>query len=78
MTNDDMHALARCLVLNEGFTVKTPPAVYVHIGYQYEKAKTPDRARAVANSIRVLVEAEKPDDRAEARRLIEQGRKEAR
>ncbi len=58
--------------------MKTPPAAFIRAGYEYEKAKTPDRARAVAEAIRRLLEAEHPNDRAEARRLIEQGRKEAR
>ncbi len=76
MTPADMHTFARSVVL--GTQMKTPPAAYVRIGYEYEKAKAPDRARAVAESIRRLIEAEHPSDRAEARALIEQGRKEAR
>lgn len=48
---------------------------YVTAGYNYEKAKT---ATAQAEIIRRMLEAEKIDERSEARYLIEQGRKEAR
>ena len=58
--------------------MKTPEAAFIRAGYNYEKAKTPDQARAMANAIRALIEAEHPHDRSEARRLVEQGRSEAR
>jgi hypothetical protein len=45
---------------------------YVNAGYRYEKGKTP------AETLRHMLEAETLEDRAEARRLIEQGRAEAR
>ena len=45
---------------------------YIQAGYRYEKGKTP------AETLRRMIEAEQIDDRAEARRLIEQGRQEAR
>lgn len=48
------------------------PAEYIEAGYRYEKGKTgPD-------TLRRMIESEAIDDRAEARRLIEQGRREAR
>jgi hypothetical protein len=45
---------------------------YIEAGYQYE------RGRIVAQTLRAMIESEHRDDRAEARRLIEQGRAEAR
>ena len=45
---------------------------YIQAGYQYE------RGRIVAQTLRAMIESEHRDDRAEARRLIEQGRTEAR
>ena len=45
---------------------------YIQAGYRYEQGKTP------AETLRRMIEAEQIDDRAEARRLIEQGRQEAR
>lgn len=53
-------------------------AKYIQMGYKYEKAADPARARAVAEIIRRMIEAEAIEDRAEARYLIERGRKEAR
>ena len=51
------------------------PVDYVTAGYNYERAKT---ATAQAEIIRRMLESEQIDERAEARYLIEQGRKEAR
>ena len=45
---------------------------YINAGYRYERGQTP------AETLRRMIEAERIDDRAEARRLIEQGRREAR
>ena len=45
---------------------------YIQAGYRYEQGKTP------AETLRHMIEAEELDGRAEARRLIEQGRREAR
>lgn len=50
-------------------------ADYVTAGYNYERAKT---ATAQAELIRKMLESEHIEERAEARKLIEQGRKEAR
>lgn len=51
------------------------PFDYITAGFNYEKAKT---ATAQAQTIRRMLESEHIDERAEARRLIEQGRAEAR
>ena len=45
---------------------------YIEAGYRYE------RGRIVAQTLRAMIESEHRDDRAEARRLIGQGRTEAR
>jgi hypothetical protein len=51
---------------------------YITLGFKYERAKSPEAGQAVANAIRMLMEAEDIDDRAEARHLVERGRQEAR
>lgn len=51
---------------------------YLEAGRRYEKAGTTDAARARAEVLRRMLEREALDDRAEARRLIELGRSEAR
>lgn len=53
-------------------------ADYIKAGYQYERATTPDSARARAEVIRAMLRTENPTNQTEARRLIEQGRQEAR
>lgn len=55
-----------------------PEANYIRAGYQYERATTPDAARARAEVIRAMLRTEHPTNQTEARRLIEQGRQEAR
>jgi predicted RNA binding protein with dsRBD fold (UPF0201 family) len=45
---------------------------YINAGYAYERGKK------AAETLRHMLEAESIDDRTEARRLIEQGRQEAR
>ena len=45
---------------------------YINAGHRYERGTTP------AETLRRMIEAEQIDDRAEARRLILQGREEAR
>jgi hypothetical protein len=50
---------------------------YINAGHQYERA-APQRAPVVAERIRHMLEAEHITDKPEARRLIEQGRAEAR
>ena len=45
---------------------------YINAGHAYEKG------RESIHIIRNMIESERPEDRPEARRLIEQGRQEAR
>lgn len=47
-------------------------AEYINAGYRYE------RGRIQADTLRRMIESERVEDRAEARRLIEVGRAEAR
>lgn len=47
-------------------------AAYIQAGYKFERGQTP------AETLRRMIEAERIDERSEARRLIEQGRAEAR
>lgn len=51
---------------------------YIQAGHRYERASTPGQVAAASQIIRTLLEAEKPHDQTEGRRLIEQGRQEAR
>jgi len=51
---------------------------YIQAGYRYEKAKGADQARARAEILRQMIESERIDERAHARYLVEQGRKDAR
>lgn len=51
---------------------------YIEAGRRYERAPNPDRARAEAQHIRVMLSSENPKDAPECRRLIEIGRSEAR
>lgn len=51
---------------------------YTQAGYRYERASTPGQVTAASQTIRAMLEAEKPHDQTEARHLIEQGRQEAR
>ena len=58
--------------------MKHPENDYIQAGYQYERAPTPNMAIAIASRMRMMIESEHPDEQADARRLIEQGRQEAR
>jgi hypothetical protein len=58
--------------------VNHPEADYIRAGFKYESATSLDRSRAEAQRIRAMLSSETPNDQTEARRLIEQGRKEAR
>lgn len=53
-------------------------AKYLQMGYKFEKVTNSTQARAIAETIRRMIEAEDIEDRAEARYLVERGRKEAR
>jgi len=52
-------------------------SAYIEAGHKYERA-APQRAAGVAEHIRKMLESEHVHDKPEARRLIEQGRTEAR
>jgi hypothetical protein len=58
--------------------MKHAQADYINAGYRYEKANSADRARAVAEGIRKMLQEEKIDDHADARYFVERGRQEAR
>jgi hypothetical protein len=58
--------------------MKHAQADYINAGYKYEKASNADKARAVAEGIRKMLEQEHIDDHADARYFVERGRKEAR
>lgn len=53
-------------------------SAYIEAGRKYERASNADKARAAAQLIRAMLTSETPHDQTEARRLIEQGRTEAR
>jgi len=58
--------------------MKHAQADYINAGYKYEKATSADKARAVAEGIRKMLEEENINDHTDARYLVERGRKEAR
>lgn len=58
--------------------MKHPEADYINAGARYQLAKTPAQTIAQAGTLRRMLESEHIDERAEARRLIETGRAEAR
>ena len=58
--------------------MKHAQADYINAGYKYEKATNADKARAVAEGIRKMLEEENINDHTDARYLVERGRKEAR
>jgi hypothetical protein len=58
--------------------MKHAQADYINAGYKYEKANSADKARAVAEGIRKMLEEEDIKDQADARHLVGRGRQEAR
>jgi hypothetical protein len=58
--------------------MKHAQADYINAGYKYEKAKSADRARAVAENIRRMLQEERIEDHSDARYFVERGRQEAR
>jgi hypothetical protein len=58
--------------------MKHAEAKYISLGYRYEAAKSIQAGTAIARTIRGLLESESIEDRAEARRLVDRGRQEAR
>lgn len=53
-------------------------ADYIRAGFKFERANSPQASTAQAYTIRAMLTSETPEDQQEARRLIEQGRQEAR
>ena len=51
---------------------------YIAAGFKFERAKSPPASMAGAYAIRAMLASESLEDQQEARRLIEQGRQEAR
>jgi hypothetical protein len=58
--------------------MKHAQADYINAGYKYEKATSADKARAVAESIRRMLQEENINDHTDARYFVERGRQEAR
>lgn len=58
--------------------MKHPENDYIQTGYKYEKATGALDGLAYAQKLRRMLEDETPDDQPLARKLIEQGRAEAR
>ena len=58
--------------------MKYAQADYINAGYKYEKATNADKARAVAEGIRKMLQEEHIADQSDARYFVERGRKEAR
>ena len=58
--------------------MKYAQADYINAGYRYEKANSADKARAVAEGIRKMLQEENINDHTDARYFVERGRKEAR
>lgn len=58
--------------------MKHAQADYINLGYKYESATTAEKARAVAEQIRHMLQSEHITDHEDARYFVERGRKEAR
>jgi hypothetical protein len=58
--------------------MKHAQADYINAGYRYEKANSADKARAVAEGIRKMLQEEHITDQTDARYFVERGRQEAR
>jgi len=59
--------------------MRNPESVYINLGYLFEKASDPRRVQEVHWEIRAkLAQEDTEEDKAEARRLVERGRQEAR
>ena len=44
---------------------------YISLGFKYERAQSSEAGQAAAQAIRMLMESEKIEDRADARYLVE-------
>ena len=51
---------------------------YISLGFKYEQAQSPAAGQAAAQAIKMLLEDESVEDRADARYLVDRGRQEAR
>jgi hypothetical protein len=58
--------------------MKHAQADYINAGYKYEKADSAGKARAVAETIRHMIQSEHVDEQTDARYFVERGRQEAR
>ena len=58
--------------------MKHAQADYINAGYRYERANNADKARAVAEGIRKMLQEEHIDEQSDARYFVERGRQEAR
>jgi len=58
--------------------MKHAQADYINAGYKYEKANSADKARAVAETIRHMIQSEHVTEQQDARYFVERGRQEAR
>ncbi len=58
--------------------MKHSESEYIAAGFKFERAKSPPASMARAYAIRAMLASESLEDQQEARRLIEQGRQEAR
>lgn len=59
--------------------MRNPESVYISLGHLFEKAPNHERAREIHWAIRAkLAQEDTEEDKAEARRLVERGRQEAR
>jgi len=53
-----------------------PEAHYIDAGYRYERLSVPANRIKRAKELQALIAAEQPEDRTQARELIQRGRKE--
>ena len=58
--------------------MKHPQAEYINLGFKYEKATNANSARAVAETLRHMIQSEHITEQQDARYFIERGRQEAR
>tara|TARA_R110000868_G_scaffold102699_1_gene282987 strand:- start:12494 stop:12691 length:198 start_codon:yes stop_codon:yes gene_type:complete len=58
--------------------MKHTESAYINAGARFERVQSTAATLAAAAALRAMLDAETLDDRAEARRLIEQGRAEIR
>jgi len=54
-----------------------PESILINLGFKFERAKTMIDSRSIAYDIRSILESLTLEDQADARRLIDIGRREA-